>query len=293
MDTSQQKITITASDGFTLYGYELLPVNRHVAATVQLNPATGVKKEFYLRFAHYLAGCGYRVLVFDYRGIGESRSKSLRGFKATMLQWVVLDMNAITNFILQQYAQQPLIWMGHSIGAQLMGLIENRQHIQKVIAVNTSTGYWKHFRFPYNAGSWFLWNAFLPVTTRLLGYAPTSRYGLGEDLPTGVARQWARWCTSGHHFKNDLLALTGKPVLDDFTAPIQFVFTNDDYIATRNTVERLAAFYPAAAITYTEITAAQAGVTKIGHVGLFRQQVRQTVWPLLARMCDDVGLLPR
>ena len=34
----------------------------------------------------------------------------------------------------------------------------------------------------------------LPGVTRLHGYFPSSRFGFGEDLPKGVAIEWASWC---------------------------------------------------------------------------------------------------
>ena len=37
----------------------------------------------YFRFADYLFANGFDVMVYDYRGIGESRPDSLRGFKAS------------------------------------------------------------------------------------------------------------------------------------------------------------------------------------------------------------------
>ena len=49
--------------------------------------AMGVKRRYYDAFAQYLAARGISVVTFDYRGIGESRPASLRGFDATMLDW--------------------------------------------------------------------------------------------------------------------------------------------------------------------------------------------------------------
>ncbi len=40
---------------------------------VIVNPATGVLARYYHRYARFLAGHGFDVLTYDYRGIGLSR----------------------------------------------------------------------------------------------------------------------------------------------------------------------------------------------------------------------------
>ena len=52
-------------------------------AVVIINAATSVRCSYYARFAEYLFSHGMDVMLFDYRGIGASRTGSLRGFKAS------------------------------------------------------------------------------------------------------------------------------------------------------------------------------------------------------------------
>jgi predicted alpha/beta hydrolase len=58
---------------------------------VIINSATSVRCRYYSRFASFLFGEGFDVITYDYRGIGESRPVSLRGFDAG---WI--DMQAVT-----------------------------------------------------------------------------------------------------------------------------------------------------------------------------------------------------
>ena len=51
----------------------------------------------------------------------------------------------------------------------------------------------------------------LPPGTRLKGYAPTARFGLGENLPSTVGRQWGQWCAAGGYATN---AVRHQPALD-------------------------------------------------------------------------------
>src|SRR5258708_27600907 len=38
---------------------------------------------------------------------------------------------------------------------------------------------------------WVMWHAVMPAVTRTMGYFPARRLGLPEDLPAGVAYDWA------------------------------------------------------------------------------------------------------
>lgn len=62
---------------------------------VIINAATSVRCRHYSRFADYLFANGLDVITYDYRGIGESRDGSLRGFKASWSDWGMLDFEAI------------------------------------------------------------------------------------------------------------------------------------------------------------------------------------------------------
>ena len=49
---------------------------------VVIGGAMGVRQDYYAPFARWLAGEGYLVATFDYRGIGGSRRGPLRGLRA-------------------------------------------------------------------------------------------------------------------------------------------------------------------------------------------------------------------
>ncbi|HYD53821.1 MAG TPA: alpha/beta hydrolase, partial [Gemmatimonadaceae bacterium] len=81
--------TLPARDGFALAATEFVP-KRSPIGTVVIAPATGVRRRLYASFAEFLATHGWRVLTLDWRGTGESRPTSLRGFAATMRDWAAL-----------------------------------------------------------------------------------------------------------------------------------------------------------------------------------------------------------
>jgi predicted alpha/beta hydrolase len=169
----------------------------------------------------------------------------------------------------------------------MMGLLEQRHTIKKVIAINASTGYWNYFTFPYNYMVLGLWLFIGPPLTILNGYAPMDKLGWGEPLPKGVYFEWRKWCLGKKHFTDFLQQHIGQTTFTDFTAPITAVHTSDDYIANKKTVPKLLEFYPNAPNKTICITPADYGVTKIGHTGIFRSRHEKTVWPMLVEVIEE------
>jgi predicted alpha/beta hydrolase len=279
-------ITFPAADGYELKGIWLQPVAEH-KGIILLNSATGVRKEYYRNFAQYLVQQGYRVMIYDYRGIGESAPSNLKGFTAYMHEWATKDMNGALDYLIKEKNTTDVIWMGHSVGAQLMGIINNRHYIKKVIGINTSTGYWAYFPFPYNLLAFSLWNVISPLPTYLLGYAPMHRFGWGEPLPKHVFLEWRNWCLQKKHFEEFLQKNTGKKLFDDFTAPITVIHSTDDYIANSKTVSKLLEFYPNCKKQVINLHPANYQLKTIGHTGIFRKKHMNSLWPVIMKAVEE------
>ena len=67
-----ERVTIEAADGYPLSVRLYEPAGEPRAAVLLASP-TGVKQGFYRDFAQFLCAAGFRVISFDYRGIGDSR----------------------------------------------------------------------------------------------------------------------------------------------------------------------------------------------------------------------------
>ena len=65
-------------------------------------PAMGCAQDYYRAFATWLAAQGFLVATFDYRGIGLSRNRTLRGFKANIFDWARLDCAAMIDALPQR-----------------------------------------------------------------------------------------------------------------------------------------------------------------------------------------------
>jgi predicted alpha/beta hydrolase len=223
MDQDGQHIHIPAADGFalaaTVYAPSSLPNGDQPPSVVIINSATAVPRLFYKAYARHLSQNGSTAITYDYRGIGESRPKSLKGFNARMRDWAELDMAGVVEWASAQYPAQPLFVIGHSIGGQGMGLLHNHGKVTAMVTLSAQSGYWGlHPGVEKYRVAFFVFLAF-PLLANAFGYFPWSRMAPGEDLPKGVALEWARWCRSPRYLFGDptLESLRNFP---NFSAPI-------------------------------------------------------------------------
>ena len=157
--------------------------------------AMGVKQDYYAEFAQWLAARGYAALSFDYRGMGESlpAGRSLRGFRADLFDWA-RDIDAAIDALLARHPGAPLYVVGHSLGAQLPGLLRHRDRIAGLVSVAAGSGYWRDNAPQLKRIVLYFWHVLVPLGVAIAGYFPGKRIGKVGDLPRGVVLQWRRWC---------------------------------------------------------------------------------------------------
>ena len=172
-----ENIFIEAVDGFQLSAIYCCRYGKS-AGTVVISSATGVKKEYYLGFADFLVQKGYTVVLYDYRGIGESPPRDLK-YSEAIQECGTSDMNAVLNYLVKERKLTNIIWIGHSMGTELVGLLEQHQHIRKVLAVNA--GYWGCFPFPKKFIIWLSWYIVGPIKANIYGYGKMKKIGWGKN----------------------------------------------------------------------------------------------------------------
>ncbi len=279
-----EAITLSCADGVRLQGH-VFAGSATTGATslpVLISPATGVPQRFYFRFAAWLAAQGHTVLVFDYRGIGQSLQRPLKGHRATLAEWGQQDQVAAVNWLLAHSGQDQIALIGHSAGGQMMGLLPNHKRIARVVGVATSTGWFKAMRPAFKWQARFALRLAVPLASVFKGYGPTSWFGLGEDLPTQVARQWGQWCAAGGYATN---AVKGQPQRDfhaEVRMPITVLHASDDDIANPATVADLLRTFPHAPKRSRMVQPRELGLQRLGHIDWFRPS-HQAVWPLIAQ----------
>lgn len=275
----EEKIEIRTKDQYPLAALYIRPEN--VRGAVQINSATGTKKEFYLNFARYLAQKGFAVLLYDYRGIGESAPSSLKGFAADLRTWAGKDMTAAFDWLLRQHPGEPSFILGHSMGGQLIGLMPNAPQADGVILVGSSAGYWPTLPFPSNIFYFFVWYLVQPIATRLAGYLPSSKFGIGEDVPAGIAKEFRQWCTSPGYLADYFGKTIQQHYYDQIRVPLLSLVPTDDNIAGRRSVPPLLKLYSRARITQRWIKPREIGKKKIGHFGVFSRRYKNQLWPMM------------
>ena len=277
-------ITLPGADGYLLGATLFLPRGAKSHA-VLINSATAVPRKIYKGFAGYLARRGCAVLTYDYRGTGDSRQqslvgynqpKSLVGFKATMADWAALDTTAAVAWMRYRYQHLPLNYIGHSFGGQALGLLANNSEVSRALLIAAQAGYWKLMAVPERYRVYAMLNFVGLPLTRLLGYAP-GWAGIGEDLPKGVFEQWARWVMSKRYLFDDthLACLQNFP---KYQGALRALCLSDDPWATRPAVELLCSGFTSIKPDILTVTPADAGASKIGHLGFFRPEHRDTLW---------------
>lgn len=261
------EITLKADDGHALgataYG--------NGARAVLVMPATGVPQSYYAKYAAYLGERGFMVLTFDYRGIGRSRNGDLRACTARMRDWALLDAAAAWRFL----GERTKVVVGHSFGGQALGLLPEPRSIAAALLVGSQSGYWRNWPALGRVWMWPTTHIALPAVTKLLGYFPASRLGFGEDLPPGVAIEWASWCRQARYLVG---ALGVEDAYAQVLARVRAYAISDDPFAPLRAVQALAALYPAARWETRRVTPRELGVPDIGHFGFFRERFRASLW---------------
>ena len=277
-----EPVDIACADGVRLRGhfFHAAPGAAARPLPVLLSPATGVRQQFYWHFAGWLAQQGYAVLVFDYRGIGQSLHGPLARCDARLVDWGQRDQVAALQWLLARCQAAQAILVGHSAGGQMLGLLPNHAQVARLVGVAASSGWFGGMRLAFALKARLGLRVLMPLASRWLGYAPTSRIGLGENLPAAVARQWGQWCAAGGYATN---AVRGQPAQDfhaQVRTPVTVLYATDDDIVTPATVQDLLRTWPAAPRSSLAVRPADHGLRAIGHIHWFRPS-HQALWPLI------------
>lgn len=275
-----ETLTLSAPDGATLAA-RVFGAEGGVRGSVVIGAAMGVRQAYYAPFAQWLAGQGWRVTTFDYRGMGDSlpagASRGLRGVRATLNDWVV-DYETVVAHARAAQADGPLYLIGHSLGGQLPGLFAQPERVDGLLGVASGSGYWRDTAPALRRSAPFFWHVLVPVSTGVFGYFPGNRLGMVGDLPAGVIRQWRRWCLNPRYSAGAEDATT-RYARARF--PVLALSIADDEMMTQRGIENLVALYQNAPRRVQTVAPADMAVRRIGHLGAFRSEHAPVLWPQL------------
>jgi predicted alpha/beta hydrolase len=275
-----EAMNITCKDGYRLSARFYAAQTKQHEHPVLICPATGITKQFYNSFASWLSEQGYDVLVFDFRGIGDSLHGPLSKSTASIVQWGQLDIPAAVDALLQKTSAAQVILLGHSAGGQLLGIVPNYEKVAKVVAVSGSTGHVKGLKGRTKILAPLMFKGIFPIARYTLGYGPTHAIGMGENLPKDVAREWAQFCSKPGYVMNAIGKTVHKDFHHEIQAPITALWSSDDEIATRANVKDLLRMYPNASTAMIELKPSEYGHKGIGHMLMFKKS-HQNLWPVI------------
>lgn len=264
--------TLIAADGRALAARTYEP-SGPIRAYVALLGAYAVRQRYYRRFATWLAERGVCVLTFDVRGIGESRDGPVRKETVTTSEWAHLDYTPAIAWLRDKPG--PRLAVGHSFGAQVLGILDEAKDIDAMYAVAGQLGYWGHFDGFERVKMRALFTVTMPLVTRVFGYLP-GWTGIGEDVPGPAMLEWARWLRSPGYLLDHVPGAAGR-----FRAwPGQFTslgFTDDTYAPPRG-VQALAACFEPSRTDLRVVEPSAFGMKKVDHFGFFRQHEGDVMW---------------
>lgn len=233
--------------------------------------ATGAKQSYFKPFATYLAEHGFLVFTYDYSGIGRSKPNSLKRYNTSASAWGKLDLTTVIDHVTQNYEYNKLLLIGQSIGGQIPGMSPSIIKVDGLINVVSQSGYWNLWPFPLNIGLLFNWYL-LKVMTSILGYFPGKKMGIMEDLPKGVALEWATWGLSKDYLFDHVKE--ANEAYARLKLPLLAYSFSDDTTAPKNTVIALNKKYADCRIQHKHYTPAELQLRSIGHFGFFREKCK-------------------
>lgn len=275
---------MTTADGFPL-AVSTFGDAATARAVVLVWSALGVPRSFYAPFAEHLATRGFLVVTADYRGLGDSAPPSLRGFDADLTTWAERDVPAVLAFARRLAPGRKLLWVGHSLGGQLLGLTPSLEGVAGAVVIASGSGYWRQNSPQLKRVAPLFWFGFVPALTPLFGYFPGRRLRMVGDLPKGAVLQWRAWCLHPEY----ALGVEGPHLRQRFgevTVPLRMLSWTDDEMMSKANSDSLLGFFARAPKEHHRVAPSDVGVARIGHFGFFRATFRDSLWPKVTAWLD-------
>lgn len=259
-------ISLTTSDGYKLVGQKYSSTGA-IRGNIVLAGATGVPQGFYRKFASYAVAQGFNVLTFDYRGIAQSKQGDLKDLDMSYLDWGQYDAAAAVDAMYEK--NTPLFLVGHSFGGHALGLLPNHHLLSAAYSFGTGAGWagWMEKKEAIKVR--ILWNFILPILVKWKGYMAWNAFGMGEDLPIGVYRDWKKWCSYPNYFFDIPEFEYLRDKYAEISIPFVSAISTDDLWATPKSRYAFCKHYINCELEMPTIVP-EPGQT-IGHMGYFRE----------------------
>ncbi|MBC7605141.1 MAG: alpha/beta hydrolase [Ramlibacter sp.] len=206
--------------------------------------------------------------------------KGLRGFDADLVDWT-RDYEAVIDSAYAAQPDRPLYLLGHSLGAQLPGMLGNKQKVSGLLSIAAGSGYWRENAPQLKRMILYFWFVLVPLATHMFGYFPGKKLRKVGDLPAGVMVQWRKWCPNPKYS----VGAEGEVVRQQYADacfPVQALSITDDELMTLAGTHSLINLYENAPREVTRLAQADLGLKRLGHFGAFRSEHEAKLWPRMA-----------
>lgn len=273
-----EKLILTTQDNIKITAHLFLPEKSNNKFLL-INSATGVKQHIYFSFAEFFSEKGFTVFTYDYRGIGLSKPKKMKGFNASMRIWGTEDYKTVTGYIKNYFPGHQKYCLGHSVGALILGMNKDSEIFEEFIFVGTQNAFVGNLKLRTKIEAYLGFGIAQPLTTTVLGYFPAQWFGLGESLPKNCAYDWRTLILN----RKSTGGLLEK--IDDYSKSLtQKVFViraeDDVWLTEKGVKSLLNDTYPNLKPTYRLVRTLESEKGEIGHVNFFRSYNKK-LWNII------------
>lgn len=162
-------------------------------------PALGVPARKYDRLGAALAARGIALGVHEWRGTGAHPARPSRRHDWGYRELLVEDIPATRSALSAAHPGLPLLYGGHSIGAQFAVMAAAlHDGAAGLVAVGSGVPHWRLFPTPLR---WLVgvFGHALPPLTRAVGSYPGHRLGFAGREAGQLMRDWAQTVRRGHY----------------------------------------------------------------------------------------------
>ena len=247
-----------------------------------ISPSADVTQEFYFEIACFFRENNCAVVSFDFRGTGESAPLALKGFEASLANWALQDTDAVLRYAKNQFPKHELIFIGHGIGGEIVGLAPASQFINRIILVNCALSCTRLRR--WRERTWIgIMKNFIKFTSWLYGYFPGKELRVLNNLPKGVMYEWIHWCNNSNGLFDDFPDHNYRKL----QVPLLAFSFSDDWRSQESGVRALLEHFVSACITWHHIKPVQLNRRRVGHSGFFKTGFKKNLWQLLLNWINE------
>ena len=197
-----------------------------------------------------------------------------------MQSWGTEDFTILTNFIKLNYENYEKYLIGHSVGALILGMNKDSEIFKSFVFFGTQKAYVGHLNFKTKLAAYGGFGILQPLMTKIFGYFPAHRFGLGESLPKNVANDW-KTLILNKKSTNALLEKVEGNFANNLTQNVLVLRAEDDKWLTETGVKNLLTeTYPNLKPIYRLIETEESSKNEIGHVNFFRSY-NQPLWNII------------